>query len=158
MWPRLHKGGKLWEESKGAKNRASLQRLVKGSNVHAVLAFAGEEPVGWCCFGPFADFPRLQTVRALKGDRPPGTWCVICFYIPARWRGHGVATALLNAATERAFALGADRIEGYPQKPSTAHPAPAAFVWMGVPELFKKVGYKKLPRRNATRPIFVRTK
>src|SRR5688572_28424499 len=62
MWPRLPKGGKLWEESKGAKNRASFQKLVKGDKVHAVLALADDEPVGWCCFGPRADFPRLERV------------------------------------------------------------------------------------------------
>jgi GNAT superfamily N-acetyltransferase len=155
MWPRLPRGGKLWEESKGAKNRASFQRLVKKGSVHAVLAFAGDEPVGWCCFGPRADFPRLETVKALRLEWKPTTWAVVCFFIRSKWRGRGVATTLLHAATERAFELGAAEVHGYPIEPRKGI-APAAFVWTGVPKLFEKAGYKKLKRQGATRPVYVK--
>jgi GNAT superfamily N-acetyltransferase len=156
MWPRLPKGGKLWEEAKGAKNRASFQRLVKNDRVHAVLAFSGEEPVGWCCFGPRADFPRLERVKALQVAWTPETWAVVCFFIRSKWRGRGVATLLLRAATERAFELGAEEVHGYPIEPRREI-APAAFVWTGVPKLFEKVGYKKMKRSGATRPVYVKT-
>lgn len=66
MWWRVPRGGKLWEAAKGQKNRDSFRRLVKARKVHGVLAFLGEEPVGWCAFGPRGDFPRLETVKALR--------------------------------------------------------------------------------------------
>lgn len=156
MWWRVPRGGKLWEEAKGRKNREAFRRLVKAGQVHGVLAFAGDEPVGWCSFGPRADFPRADTVKALRHDFAEGTWAVVCFYIPARWRGQGVASRLLAAATERAFALGARVVEGYPVVPrDDTKPVPAVFAWTGVPTLFERAGYEELERPGATRPIYV---
>jgi GNAT superfamily N-acetyltransferase len=157
MWWRVPKGGKTWDAVKGAKNRASLRQLIKCGAVHAVLAFAGDEPVGWCCFGPRSDFPRLETVKALRLDWTADTWAIVCFFIPSRWRRCGVATRLLKAATARAFELGAREVHGYPVPPGGAS-APAAFVWTGVPALFEKAGYRQLARRGQTRPVFVKRK
>ena len=156
MWWRVPKGGKTWESSKGRKNRDSLRKLVQAGRVHAVLAFAGEEPVGWCSFGPRESFPRLARVRALPTEFGRDTWSIVCFYIPAPWRGSGVATKLLEAATRLAFERGAREIEGYPVAPHRP-PAkiPAAFAWTGVPPIFERAGYAEIPRRGASRPVFI---
>src|SRR5438132_11155412 len=82
MWPRVPRGGKLWEDLKGAKNKERFRRLVRADKVHGVLAFCGETPVGWCCFGPRGTFPRLETVRALKRDWSEDTWSIVCFTSP----------------------------------------------------------------------------
>jgi GNAT superfamily N-acetyltransferase len=155
MWWRVPRGGKLWEEVKGRKNRDGLRRLVRAGSVHAVVAYSGGEPVGWCSFGPRHSFPRLERVRALRRKVPEDTWSIVCFFIPARWRGRGVATRLLRAATAEAFARGAREIEGYPVVPKKGT-VPAAFAWTGVPALFRSSGYLKLRRPSATRPIYVR--
>jgi len=158
MWWRVPKGGKTWEQAKGKKNRDAFRRLVKAGKVHGVLAFAGEEPVGWCCFGPRSTFPRIERVRALQREAPDTTWSVVCFYIPARWRGKGVATELVKAATERAFALGAKEVEGFPVVPKNSpEKVPAAFAWTGVPALFEAAGYEELKRPDAARPIYLST-
>jgi GNAT superfamily N-acetyltransferase len=156
MWPRVPRGGKLWQECKGDKNRKDFRRLVEASEVHGVLAFADDNPVGWCCFGPRSTFPRLERVRALQRDWDEGTWSIVCFYIPTRWRGKGIAGWLLAAATEHAFALGARELEGYPAIPKdAATPMPAAFAWTGVPALFEAAGYREVPAQKASRAIFV---
>lgn len=155
MWWRVPRGGKTWDDAKGAKNRNAFRRLIQAGKVHGVLAFAGDEPVGWCCFGPRTDFPRLETVKALRGEIAPATWSITCFYIPARWRNHGVATQLLDAATARALELGAARIEGYPVVPKKV-PVPAAFAFTGVPALFAGAGYEKLRRPAELRPVYVK--
>ena len=157
MWWRVPRGGKLWEEAKGKKNRDTFRRLVKARKVHGVLAFVGKEPVGWCSFGPRGDFPRLETVKALRRDFDEGTWSIVCFFIPARWRGKGVASRLLEAATNRARELGARVIEGYPIVPKEdSGPVPAAFAWTGVPVLFERAGFEELERPGAARPIYVK--
>ena len=156
MWWRVPQGGKTWEEAKGKKNRDAFRRLVKAGKVHAVLAFAGEEPVGWCCFGPRSTFPRIERVRALQRETLDTTWSVVCFYIPAKWRGKGVATQLVKAATERAIAFGAKEIEGFPVVPKKSpEKVPAAFAWTGVPALFEAAGYEQLDRPEASRPIYL---
>jgi GNAT superfamily N-acetyltransferase len=120
-----------------------------------MLAFAGEKPVGWCCFGPRGDFPRLETVKALRLEWSPATWAIVCFFVPKQWRGRGVATHLLEAATVRAFELGAKEVHGYPVSPRSTS-ASAAFVWTGVPRLFEKAGYERLQRRGPLRPVFIK--
>jgi GNAT superfamily N-acetyltransferase len=158
MWPRVPRGGKAWEEAKGAKNRDRFRRLVQAGKVHGVLAFCGEEPVGWCSFGPRVAFPRLERVRAIQRAWREDTWSIVCFYIPSNWRGRGVASRLLEAATARAFTLGAREIEGYPVVPKNPHePVPAVFAWTGVPELFERAGYSEYIRPEASRPIFVKS-
>jgi GNAT superfamily N-acetyltransferase len=157
MWPRVPRGGKLWQECKGKPNRDNFRRLIRADRVHGVLAFAGAEPVGWCSFGPRQDFPRLETVRALKRQSTDETWSIVCFYILPRWRGRGVATRLLEAATVRAFALGAREVEGYPVVPRTDR-MPGVFAWTGVPALFERQGYSELDRPEASRPIFIQTR
>jgi GNAT superfamily N-acetyltransferase len=156
MWWRVPRGGKLWESVKGAPNRASLERIVKAGEQHAVLAFADGQPVGWCSFGPRAAFPRLETVRAFRREWTPETWAVVCFYIHPRWRRKGVAGRLLEAAAARAFELGAREIEGYPVESKTGA-LPAAFAYTGVPRLFEAAGFRPLPRvGGAARAVWVR--
>jgi GNAT superfamily N-acetyltransferase len=156
MWPRVPRGGKLWDECKGDTNRDNFRRLVEAGEVHGVLAFAEGRPVGWCSFGRRSSFPRLATVRAIQRDWAPTTWSVVCFYIPARWRGRGVARRLLEAATARAFELGAEEVEGYPAVPKDpSTPLPAAFAWTGVPALFKAAGYRKLRTPEASRAVYL---
>jgi GNAT superfamily N-acetyltransferase len=152
---RVPKHGKAWELAKGEPNRQRFKELVESGEAHGVFAFAGEECVGWCSFGPRRTFPKLLTHRALQTDWDEGTWSIVCFYIPSKWRGRGVATTLLKAATEEAFARGARRVEGYPAVPYNPV-MPAAFAWTGVPALFKAAGYKELKRDGATRPVFVK--
>jgi GNAT superfamily N-acetyltransferase len=157
MWWRVPQGGKLWERMKGKKNRAAFRRLAESGDVHGVLAFSGGTPVGWCSFGPRRSYPRLERVRALKRDWSDGTWSILCFYIPSAWRHRGVATLLLNAATARAFELGAREVEGYPVMTSDATGMmPGAFAWTGVPALFDSAGYKKLPGQDGRRRIFLK--
>jgi hypothetical protein len=92
MYWRLPRGGKLWEECKGAKNKRSFKRLVASGQACGCLAFADSEPVGWCCIGPREDFPRLVKCKPLNIGQPDSAWAVVCFYIPAGWRRRGVAT------------------------------------------------------------------
>ncbi len=158
MWWRVPRGGKLWAELKGEKNKRAFRRLVEAGEVHGVLALAGDEPVGWCAFGPRTSFPRLQRSRVLQHDRwSERTWSVVCFYVRTAWRGRGVASKLLAAATERAFALGAADVEGYPVVVHSAGTLmPAAFAYPGVPVLFERAGYRRLRRPGIARPIYRR--
>jgi hypothetical protein len=97
----------------------------------------------------------MKRIRALQHESPDGTWSVVCFYIPTRWRGRGVASALTKAATERALALGATAVEGYPVVPNPeTDRMPGAFAWTGVPALFERAGYEQMEREGRLRPIY----
>ena len=158
MYWRLPRGGKLWEENKGVKNKRSFKKLVNSGNVFGSLAFSDTEPVGWCCLGPRGDFPRLERTKALATNWDELTWSIVCFYIPSRWRHHGVATALLGEAVNVARANGAWRLEAYPVRPyaSGSGKIPAAFAWTGVPRLFEKHGFRNVTPPGNSRDIYRR--
>lgn len=158
MWWRVPRGGKLWAEAKGAKNRAAFRKLLEGGSVRGVLAFSGDQPVGWCSFGPRSSFPRLERVRALKRDWSEQTWSINCFYVPRAWRGRGIAKQLVEEAAKQAFQSGAGEVEGYPVMPSSAGgDLPAVFAWTGVPAMFESNGFRQLPRHEGHRRVFVTT-
>ncbi len=149
------RGAKAWLARMGVPNRRAFRRLVEGGGAQGVLAFAESEPVGWCAVGPKSDLEKLAASRVLEtrgGERP---WAVSCFYIPAAWRGRGVATALLRGAVDLARERGAELLEGYPVPPRKRL-VPAAFAWTGVPALFERTRFKPLANRAGMRPIYVR--
>lgn len=154
-------GSQEWQAAKGAPNREAFLRLVADGEVHGLLAFEDEEPVGWCNIGPRSDFPRLGRSRVLATGRGEGTWGVPCFFIPAKHRRRGVATALLKAAVALARERGARCLEGYPVTASKNAPpgssVPAAFAWTGVPELFESAGFRDVTPEGSTRPIYLRS-
>lgn len=148
--------GKAWTTGRGAGHRAAFRKLVRDGGVHGVLAFAGDEPVGWCNLGPRTDFPRLEASRVLATGAPAGTWGVTCFFVPPAWRGHGVASTLLARATELARERGALRLEGYPVRPGRNGRIAAAFAWTGVPRIFEAAKFRAAEGPSAARPIFRR--
>lgn len=155
---RVARGGKLWEQQKGEKNRRTFRRLVQAGRVYGVLAFANEEPIGWCSLGPRADFPRLLRSRVLQTEWGERTWSVVCFYIPTPWRHRGVATALLKEAVKVARDNGAKELEAYPVRPygEARGEIPAAFAWTGVPKLFERQKFTNIAPPDHSRDIFLR--
>ena len=158
MYWRLPRGGKLWEQSKGAPNKRAFKKLLTGGKVFGCLAFAADEPVGWCCVGPRDDFPRLERTKALATKWKHTTWSVTCFYIPSGWRNRGVAGALIKEAVKVARDNGASELEAYPVRPSAkGGPIPAAFAWTGVSAIFEKAGFKNVTPPGNSRDIYRKT-
>jgi GNAT superfamily N-acetyltransferase len=152
----VERGGKLWTSMRGEPNRQAFKKLVESGGVRGVFAFSGDVPVGWCCFGPHHGFPRLARARSLARDRGPDSWCVVCFYIRAGWRGAGVASRLLEAATGAAFAAGAAEVEGFPVNPSGA--LPNAFAWTGLASMFEAAGYRRVSARGGGKEIYLKVR
>src|SRR5262249_5744117 len=140
---------KMWKACKGEPNRRAFFKLLRQGRAQGTLAFAGDQPVGWCNFGPIEEFPRIQNSRVLSRDSAAGTWSINCFYIAAGWRRRGVAGALLKTAAETAFARGARLIEAYPTPQKADQTLVAAFTWTGTRSLFAKAGFK--PRQDNAR-------
>ena len=157
MWWRVPRGGALWEKTKGAPARRAFRRLVAAGEAKGMLAFAGDEPVGWCAIGPRSDFPRVERVRALAGAGADGVWSINCFFIARGWRGRGAARALLAAAVRACARHGASVVEGYPVKPSPGgRPQPGAFVWTGPLNIFEERGFRAVREGDQASKTLVR--
>lgn len=147
-------GGKVWAARKGEANKADFRALVEAGAASGVLAFAGGEAVGWAAVAPREGFARVVKSRVLGREAGEGVWSLNCFYIPARWRKHGVARALLAGAVELAAARGAREVEAYPVRPKADGTMPAAFAYTGVVGMFAKAGFVEL-ERPGLRPVWV---
>ncbi len=136
------KKGERWEDLKGARAKERMKALVRRHKALGALAFAGDEPVGWCAYGPRRDFVRLDRTRTLACSDAERVWSLPCFFIKPGWRRKGVATALLRHAVKSLRQRGAEIAEGYPVNLKHAdQPYPNAFAWTGTRSLFQSVGF-----------------
>lgn len=140
MYWRLEKGER-WQDLQGPRAKTRMKALVLAGKAQGALAFAGEEPVGWCAYGPRLDFPRLDRARTLACTDPEHVWSLPCFYIKAGWRDQGVATALLGHAVKSLRKRGAKVAEGYPVNLKRDQRLPNAFAWTGTRALFEAEGF-----------------
>jgi GNAT superfamily N-acetyltransferase len=143
-----------YRANSGEPNRRALKRIVDSGTVPGLLAFAGDEPVGWVAIQPRSDYPALARSRTLAALDDAPVWSVTCFFVAKGWRGRGLMRGLLEAAVAHAREHGATVVEGYPVDSASA--LPAAFVYTGVPAIFAKSGFNEVARRSRTRPIFRR--
>jgi GNAT superfamily N-acetyltransferase len=154
MWWRVERGGELWRKTQGGPARRAFKQRVQAGQALGVLAFDGEVPVGWCAFGPRADFPRVERMKAFRTDDTQGVWCVNCFFIARGHRGQGVARALLATAIEGCRRRGARAVEAYPVTTTEAGGKVApAFAYTGPINIFEEQGFKVVQRLSPTRPL-----
>lgn len=140
--------GERYEDVKGPKARRRFRALVTGGLAHGLIAYARDEPVGWCAFERRVDLPRLDRAPSLRVDDAERVWSLPCFYVKAGWRGRGVASALLAAAESALRARGAVIAEGYPTKPSREDKMPAAWAYTGLPSMFAAAGFERADARE----------
>jgi GNAT superfamily N-acetyltransferase len=146
-----------WQKRLGDPNRRAFRRLIEAGRVRGCLAFSGREAVGWVSIGAKAEFAYFERSRSIAASTDAREWCVSCFYVPAAWRGQGVARALLAAGVELARKSGARSIEGYPLVPREAGAqAPAAFAWTGVPALYESCDFARADNPRGTKVIYRR--
>jgi GNAT superfamily N-acetyltransferase len=93
-----------------------MQALVAAATPIGVLAYDGDEPVGWCSVAPRETYVRLARSRTMPRvtalDTP--TWTILCFFVARSHRRAGAARALLDGAVAYARQQGAKVVEGYP--------------------------------------------
>lgn len=145
-----------FEAQKGDANREAMRAIVESGEVPGILAYRGEEAIGWCAIAPRHTYPALARSRLLQpvDDRP--CWSVACLFVARAERKSGVSVALLRGAVDYAASGGAKLIEGYPVEPRSGSDIPAAFAWTGIPAAFRRAGFEEVARRSPTRPIMRR--
>jgi GNAT superfamily N-acetyltransferase len=132
-------------------NRAALKALVDTGNPPGLIGYRGKVPVGWVSIGPREEYAKLRRSPVMKPVDELPVWSVICFVVPAEYRGQGVATALLEGAIAYAKEHGATLVEAYPvDKPMRSKDD---YMWFGAKTMYDKAGFKEVARRKPQRPI-----
>lgn len=101
-------------------NRGALEALAQTADPPlGLLAYEGDQPIGWVATGPRSRYPRAIGPRAtiLKGRDPSeddDVWLLPCFFVRVGHRRKGVTAALVAAAVDEARAHSATAVEGIP--------------------------------------------
>ncbi len=129
------------QEAWVAANRLQRRALVERGLSHGVLVYVGDEPVGWCQFGPAEELPRFDASanyrEATGGRGPRPAWRITCFTVDKRYRGQGVARTALQAALDAIRMSGGGVVEAYP---ATRWDTPGQY--MGSRAMFEKEGFE----------------
>jgi len=125
-------------------NRARLEaQVASGTPAPGVIAYLGEEPVGWCGLGPRAAMPRLVGSRTIPRVDDAAVWSIGCFVVRPGYRRRGVARALLDGAVAYARAQGAPCVEAYPIDPAGARVS-TSFGFVGFTSTFEAAGFRRV--------------
>lgn len=132
-------------------NRRDLKALVDAGVFTGLIAYRGRTPVGWLSLGPREGYARLRRSSVMKPVDDQPVWSIICFVVPAEFRGNGVARELLAGAIAYASKRGVKLLEAYPvDKRGRSHDDS---MWFGAKSMFDGAGFEEVARRKPTRPV-----
>jgi GNAT superfamily N-acetyltransferase len=140
-----------WEANRGEGNRQAMRALIDAGTVPGILAYDGDEPVGWCSISPRAQHRGLEAVGSYRNFANPDVWLVSCFYISHAARGRGMMACLLDEATSYAKQHGAKVVEAYPGDDSVEGPGPG--LYLGSVGTFSRAGFVEVARGVYNRPV-----
>ena len=125
----------------GAARGERMRQLVAEDPPPGVLAYDGDDVVGWAAVHPRAgtSFARNRTIPHVDDLEVWSLWCVRVR--PGR-RGKGLAHALVEGAVEFARSNGGPAIEAYPVDNDGAR-VDLTMAYVGTRTLFERAGFVK---------------
>jgi len=143
-----------------AKHRKVLEAATRAGvaddRAPGLVAYEGQDPVGWVSVGPREDYERLAHSRVLAPVDDTPVWSIVCFVVGREARGQGVAHALLDAAIDYARGHGATTVEAYPVDVPEGERIDSAVVYKGTLSMFERRGFEVVARRRHNRATPVR--
>jgi GNAT superfamily N-acetyltransferase len=137
--------GKQATEMDNAARKAAMKSRVDAGEPIGILAYRGDEPVGWCSIAP------RDTYRPLGGpdaDDGEDIWSLVCFFIKRELRGQQLAPQLLKAAIAHARKQGATVLEAYPVDPDSP-----SYRFMGFVPMFEKARFVEIGTAGTRRHV-----
>jgi GNAT superfamily N-acetyltransferase len=131
-----------------------MRQLVRQSPPPGVLAYDGDEVVGWAAVHPRADTSFARN-RKIPHVDDLDVWSVWCIRVRPGHRGEGISHHLLAGAVEFARANGAVAIEGYPVDNKGAK-VDLTMAYVGTKRLFEQAGFTKVSDTDSVLNSFPR--
>jgi GNAT superfamily N-acetyltransferase len=128
-------------ELRGPARGERVEQFVQEDPPPGVLAYDGDEVVGWAAVHPRADtsFARNRKIPRLDDLAVWSLWCV---QVRPGHRGTGIAHHLIDGAVQFARAHGAPAVEGYPVDNDGKKVDPT-MAYVGTQQLFERAGFVK---------------
>jgi GNAT superfamily N-acetyltransferase len=138
----------------GPARGAYVEALTRQPTKPGVLAYDGEEVVGWAAVAPRADLPFARSTKIPHVDDLP-VWSAWCIRVRPGRRGRGISHVLLRGAVAYALARGAPAVEGYPVD-NRGEKVDLTMAYVGTRKLFEDAGFVLAARTDATSAGFPR--
>ena len=141
-------------ELAGTARREFVEALTRTSTKPGVLAYDGDEVVGWTAVAPRADLPFARSTKIPHVDDQPA-WSAWCIRVRPGHRGRGISHVLLEGAVAYAFDRGAPVVEGYPVD-NRGEKVDLTMAYVGTRKLFEDSGFEMVLPTEATSAGFPR--
>ena len=119
-----------------------------------VLAYDGNEVVGWAAVAPRAELPFARSTKIPHVDDLP-VWSVWCIRVRPGHRGKGLSHTLLEGAVEYARSRGAPAVEGYPAD-NRGEKVDLTMAYVGTRAVFEAAGFELASETDASSGGFPR--
>jgi GNAT superfamily N-acetyltransferase len=125
----------------GEARRQRVRELVREEPRPGVLAYDGDEVVGWAAIHPRAD-TSFATNRRIPHVDDVEVWSLWCVRVRPGYRGKGITHSLVAGAVEYARAQGAPVVEAYPVDNAGAK-VDQTMAYVGTRRIFERAGFVK---------------
>lgn len=140
-----------------AQTRAERQRdqtncdQPDSADTSGLVAYLGQEPVGWCAVEPRTAYPRLLRMRVPWTDRDEdrtddSVWAVTCFVVRVGFRKRGISRVLAETAVPFARERGARSLEGYSMIVRPGQEVTWGELYVGSRTIFEDAGFREVTR------------
>ncbi len=141
-------------ELAGQERADLVEALTRRRTKPGVLAYDGDEVVGWAAVAPRADLPFARSTKIPHVDDLP-VWSVWCLRVRPGHRGRGISHVLLEGAVAYAVQEGALAVEGYPVD-NRGEKVDLTMAYVGTRALFEGAGFTLAAETTATSGGFPR--
>ncbi len=138
----------------GPERRDRMRDLCRRDVAPGVLAYLGDEVVGWAAVAPRAELPVARSRKILPVDDLP-VWSIICVRVRPGHRGQGVSHALVTGAAEYARTNGAPAVEAYPVD-NRGETVDLTMAFVGIRSVFESAGFAMVAATDAVAGGFPR--
>jgi GNAT superfamily N-acetyltransferase len=118
----------------------AMTKLARRRRAPGLLAFEGDEAVGWIAIAPRTELKRIESSRATPRVDDEDVWVIPCITVRPSARGRGIALALIRAAVAYAAKQGAPAVEAYPRAGAARTTDDSAYI--GTEPLFRRAGFQ----------------
>ena len=138
------------EEAAGPRRRAAMTERAGQTPAPGLIAFEGEQPVGWIAIAPRDEFTRVARSRATPPVDDEPVWVIPCITVRKAHRGRGIASTLIDAAVAYAGQHGATSVEAYPRAGEERTGDDNAY--FGTEKMFTRAGFDVIRGPLENRP------
>jgi GNAT superfamily N-acetyltransferase len=125
----------------GAARGERVRQLVQQRLPPGVLAYDGDEVVGWAAIHPRADTSFARN-RKIPHIDDLDVWSLWCIRVRPGHRGSGISHHLVDGAVAFAREHGAPAVEGYPVA-NDGKKVDLTMAYVGTQALFERAGFGK---------------